>query len=194
MAVPDTFEHLELPDRDEWRAWLAEHFETAPGIWLVYAKKNSGLTSVSYSDAVEEALCFGWIDSKVRSIDDDRYRQLYTPRRPGSVWSRPNKERVERVIAAGLMTDTGIARIEAAKADGSWHMLDEIDELIVPDDLAEALAGQAGATEAFEKFTPSQKKPLLYWIASAKRQATREQRIAETVRRAVTNDPFGEAS
>lgn len=189
---PDDYGRIERPDRSEWRRWLEENHAGAPGVWVVYAKKGSGLTGLSYDDAVEEALCFGWIDSKVNSLDEQRYMQLFTPRRPGSVWSRLNKERIARVIDAGLMADAGMARIRDAEADGSWSLLDDIDELVVPEDLRAALEADPGAAANFEGFTPSQKKPLLFWIASAKRPATRQKRIAEVVRRAKEDTPFGE--
>jgi uncharacterized protein YdeI (YjbR/CyaY-like superfamily) len=189
---PDDWERSSFTDRHEWRAWLEANHATSEGVWLVYYKKGSDKPTVSYDEAVEEALCFGWIDSKVRSIDDERYMQTFSPRRPGSVWSRLNKERVARMVEAGRMTDVGAAKIAAAREDGSWHRLDEIDDLAVPDDLQAALDADPIASGNFAAFSASKKKPLLFWIASAKRPATRQKRIAETVRRARENNPFGD--
>jgi len=172
---------VEAPDRASFRAWLAANHAASPGIWLVYHKKASPETSVSYDEAVEEALCFGWIDSKAKPIDGHRYRQMFTPRKPGSVWSRLNKERVERMVAAGLMTEAGMAKIEAARSDGSWAILDSVEALEEPDDLAAALDAVPAARAFFDGLAPSRKKPILYWVVSAKREATRRQRIARIV-------------
>ena len=167
-------------DRDAWRAWLEEHHDTTPAIWLVHYKKGSGKPSVAYDEAVEEALCFGWIDSKVQSLDDDRYRQYYTVRKPGSVWSKANKERVARMTEATKMTDAGTRAVKAAQADGSWEFLDEIDNLVLPDDLVSALGAVEGARETFDSFSESARKGILFWIKSAKRTATRQKRIEQT--------------
>jgi uncharacterized protein YdeI (YjbR/CyaY-like superfamily) len=176
---------LEPHDRAAWRSWLEANHATSPGVWLAVGKKGNAVTSLTYEDAVEEALCFGWIDSTVNRLDGDRFKQLLTPRRPGSTWSRSNKERVARLIEKGRMTPAGVAPVEAAKADGSWNMLDDVEELIVPPDLAAALEGCPGAAARFEALNDSLKKQLLYWIASAKRPDTRERRVAKTVRAAI---------
>ena len=167
-------------DRDAWRAWLEEHHDATPAVWLVYYKKGSGKPSVTYDEAVEEALCFGWIDSKVQSLDDDRYRQYYTVRKPGSVWSKANKERVARMTEATKMTDAGTRAVKAAQADGSWEFLDEIDNLVLPDDLVSALSAIKGARETFDSFSESARKGILFWIKSAKRTTTRQKRIEQT--------------
>ena len=152
MGKLDELERIGAPDRASWRRWLKENHEGSPGVWLVYFKKASGKPSVSYDEAVEEALCFGWIDSLVNSLDEERYMQVYTPRKRGSVWSKPNKERVARVVAAGLMTEAGLAKIEAAKADGSWSLLDPVDALLEPEDLKAALDSNPDARAAFDGF------------------------------------------
>jgi uncharacterized protein YdeI (YjbR/CyaY-like superfamily) len=175
------------PDRQTWRAWLAEHHATEPGIWLIYYKKESGKPRVAYDEAVEEALCFGWVDSRPNEIDAERYMQLFTPRKPKSPWSKLNKARVEALIAQGLMTPAGLAKIEAARQDGSWTAYDAIEQLAVPADLAEALAANPEAEAHFEAFPPSSKKNILWWIESAKRPETRAKRIEETVRLAAQN-------
>lgn len=127
------------------------------------------------------------MDSKVRSLDEQRYMQMFTPRKRGSHWSRSNKRRVAHLMEQELITDAGLAAIESAKADGSWTFLDPIEDLVVPDDLAEALAGSPEAKRNFEAFSDSSKKGILFWIATAKREATRAKRVAETVRLAARN-------
>jgi uncharacterized protein YdeI (YjbR/CyaY-like superfamily) len=157
------------------------------GVWLISYKKATGKPRVEYNDAVEEALCFGWIDSKPNKLDDERSMLWFAPRKPGSGWSRINKERVERMIAAGLMTDVGLAKIEAAKQDGSWHALDAVEVLEIPTDLEEALASYASARKHFDAFPRSVKRGILEWIATAKRPETRARRIEETARLAEDN-------
>ena len=130
---------------------------------------------------MEEALCFGWIDGTVNQLDDARFKQHLTPRKRGSIWARSNKERVARLAEQGLLAPAGIAAIESARADGSWTLLDDVDALLIPDDLAVALAGQPATERAFAGMSPSERKMALYGIASAKRPATRAKRIAETV-------------
>ncbi|MBI1276602.1 MAG: hypothetical protein GC179_00600 [Anaerolineaceae bacterium] len=180
-------EQFYAKDRAEWRAWLAEHHATSSGVWLIYYKKESGKPRVAYEEAVEEALCFGWVDSRPNSIDNERYMQLFSPRKPKSPWSKINKERVDRLIANGLMTSAGLKKIEAAMADGSWTRYDEVDDLAMPDDLKAALAADETAKKYFEAFSPSSQKVILWWIASAKRPETRSKRIEETVRLAAQN-------
>ncbi len=173
---------MEFPDRAAWRSWLQAHHGTSSGIWLAVGKKGNARTALLYEPAVEEALCFGWIDSTVNRLDAERFKQLFTPRRRGSIWSVSNKARVERLTAAGLMTPAGLAAVEAARADGSWSLIDQLDALVIPADLADALRG-AGPTlpAAFDALTESQRKQLLYRILTAKRDETRAKRIAEMV-------------
>lgn len=180
-------EQIDVPDRAAWRAWLLANHESSPGIWLVLYKKASGKARLSYDDAVEEALCFGWIDGVVNKLDDERRIQLFTPRRPKSTWSKPNKLRIERMVAAGLMTPAGLAKIEAAKADGSWSTLDSIDALQMPTDLEAALAANPVAREHFSKFSNSVKKGIYFFIQSTKRPETRAKRVADTVEKAARN-------
>jgi uncharacterized protein YdeI (YjbR/CyaY-like superfamily) len=180
-------EILHAVDRGAWRAWLAEHHASAPGVWLVYYRKATGRTGVSYDEAVEEALAFGWIDSKTNPRDEEGWLQMFTPRRPGSPWSRSNKERVARLEREGRMTPAGRALVEAAKRDGSWTKLDAVENLEVPPDLAKALAANPQAEQHFNAFSPSARRHILGWIASAKRPETRAKRIAETVRLAAQN-------
>jgi len=178
---PSAFEdalRVEPRSRAEWRRWLAAHHDTSTGVWLLITKKGSGATGLSYNEAVEEALCFGWVDSRVRRLDEWHFRQWYCPRRSGSIWSAPNKARLARLIEAGLMAPAGLAKIEAARADGSWEILDKVEALEIPDDLAAALAADPGAAAAFAAMAPSDQKQYLYWVLSAKRPDTRAKRIS----------------
>jgi len=163
--------------RAELRDWLNRHAGSSPGIWLITYKKDSGQPFPTYDDIVEEALCFGWIDSTRRGRDADTSMLLLTPRKPTSMWSAVNKKRLEHLLPSGLMTERGLRAIEVAKANGSWTLLDSVDRLEVPDDLAAALAGRPGADEVWESFPPSAKKQALWWVISAKRAATRQRRI-----------------
>ena len=187
MPSLDTHPQAQPASRAEWRQWLAEHHASAPGVWLVYCKKASGLPSVTYAEAVEEALCFGWIDSHPRKLDAERSQQLYTPRRPKSGWSKVNKERLTRLEAAGQLMPAGLAAIARAKQNGSWESLDAAEAGLVPNDLAAALAADATAARHFAAFAPSARKAILMWVMSAKQPETRARRVAETVRMAALN-------
>jgi uncharacterized protein YdeI (YjbR/CyaY-like superfamily) len=187
MSVIDRYDRFHATSRQEWRNWLEANHAASPGVWFVYYKQSSGKQRVSYQDAVEEALCYGWIDSLTRKFDDERYLQLFTPRKAKSVWSKPNKERVTRLIQAGLMAAPGLAKIEAARQDGSWNALDDIDTLTIPDDLRDALAANPTAGRHFQAFSNSAKKGILWHIASAKRPETRSKRIEQIVRAAEHN-------
>jgi uncharacterized protein YdeI (YjbR/CyaY-like superfamily) len=180
-------ETIYASDRRAWREWLEKNHLTWPGIWLIYYKVKSGKLSVQYSEAVQEALCFGWIDSKVKSLDEDRYMQIFTPRKPKSVWSKLNKQYIEQLIEQGLMSEAGLKKIDAAKQDGSWTMLDEIEALTIPVDLKQALEANETANRNFESFSNSAKKNILFWIDSAKRPETRLKRIEQTISSAVQN-------
>jgi uncharacterized protein YdeI (YjbR/CyaY-like superfamily) len=173
--------------RAEWRAWLAANHTRTQGIWLITYKKATGKPRVEYDEAVEEALCYGWVDSKPNKLDDERSMLWFAPRKPGTGWSRPNKERVERLLAAGQMAPAGMAKIEAAKQDGSWTALDAVENLEIPSDLAQALASYDAAAEHFAAFPRSAKRGILEWITNAKTAATRAKRIDETARLAAEN-------
>ncbi len=178
---------LYVKDRKSWRAWLSKNHAKQKELWLVFYKKHTGKPTVSYEDAVQEALCFGWIDSTVRRLDDERYIQLFTPRKAKSNWSDLNKRRVKILIKQGLMTEAGLRKIEEARKDGSWKNLDAVEKLKVPADLVKALASNKKAGNNFTALSPSRKKAFLYWIGSAKTEATRAKRIAETVRLVAEN-------
>jgi uncharacterized protein YdeI (YjbR/CyaY-like superfamily) len=173
--------------RAEWRAWLQDNHARDEGVWLISFKKATGQPAVSYDEAVEEALCFGWVDSKPNKLDDERTMLYFAPRKGGSGWSRPNKERVERMIATGLMTAAGLAKVEEAQADGTWTMLDAVENLEVPEDLAAEFSKYPNARANWEAFPRSAKRGILEWIVQAKRPETRAKRIAETARLAEDN-------
>jgi uncharacterized protein YdeI (YjbR/CyaY-like superfamily) len=178
-------------NRIEWREWLEKNHEKSPGVWLIYYKKNSEKPTVSYEDAVEEALSFGWIDSKVNALDEERYMQIFTPRKIGSIWSKINKQRVKKLLEQGLMNPAGLEKIKTAKKDGSWNFLDDVENLVLPPDLKEALDSNEAAKNNFETFNNSVKKQVLYWIKSAKRETTKKNRIKKTVKLAAKNEkPF----
>ena len=166
-------------NRKEWRNWLEVNHEKLDIIWLIVYKKNSAKKNISWSEAVDEALCFGWIDSVKKTIDSETYKHYYSKRKPKSMWSKVNKSKVEHLIEKGLMTQKGFETIRVAKANGSWSMYDEVDGLIVPDDLDNELAIRNGARDYYDSLSNSKKKILLYWIASAKRTETRERRVLE---------------
>ena len=173
--------------RTEWRKWLAANHAISTGIWLVLIKKGARIPGLTYADAVEEALCFGWIDSRPGTLDAQQYKLYMSPRKPGSVWSKLNKQRIRRLVKEGRMTPAGLVKIEAAKKDGSWNTLDEVDRLVIPADLLEQLSANPEAKRNFEGFSSSSRKIILFWIASAKRAETRQKRIEETVRLAAQN-------
>jgi uncharacterized protein YdeI (YjbR/CyaY-like superfamily) len=182
--VIDDYEQFYASTRVEWRAWLAANHDKAPGVWLVRYKAAANKPNITYDELVEEALCFGWIDSIQRSLDAERNAQLITPRKPKSVWSKLNKERIERLTAAGLLQAPGLKAIEIAKANGSWTSIDDAEAGIVPQDLAAALAQNDAANTFFYGMAESYRKHILRWIGSAKRPETRQKRIAEAVERA----------
>lgn len=173
--------------RAEWRAWLMENHTRPEGVWLISYKKATGKPRFDYDEAVEEALCFGWIDSKPNKLDKERSMLWFAPRKAKTGWSRLNKQRVERMIAADNMHPAGLTKIEAAKADGSWSALDAIEALEIPPDLAEAFAAYPNAADNFEAFPRSVKRGILEWIATAKRAETRAKRVEETARLAAQN-------
>lgn len=185
---------VETPDnsfhplsRAEWRTWLAANHARQVGLWLISYKKATGKPRVDYDEAVEEAICFGWIDSKANKLDEERSMLWFAPRKPGTGWSKPNKERVARLMQAGLMAPPGQAKVEAAQRDGSWYALDAVEALEIPPDLAEALAAYDAAQVNFDAFPRSVKRGILEWIASARKPDTRAKRVTETARLAAKN-------
>ena len=165
-------------DRAGWRAWLIANHASSKGVYLVSWRRATGRRSVPYEEAVEEALCVGWVDATGRTLDEERGLQWFAPRRPRSGWARSNKERVARLEAAGLLLPAGLAAIEEAKRNGAWTLLDDVENLVVPEDLAEALAAAPPAAATWDAFPRSARRAMLEWVAQARRPATRAERIA----------------
>lgn len=178
--MSESYERVHPRSAEEWRAWLSEHADSSPGVWVVQWRTGHG-PQVPYEDLVQQAVCFGWIDSTAKRLNDEKSMQLMTPRRPRSGWSASNKARVERLTAAGLMAPRGLAVVEAAKANGSWNLLDDVEALREPEDLAAALEADLQARTAWLGFPPSARRQLLWWVVQAKTQATRDRRIAVIV-------------
>jgi uncharacterized protein YdeI (YjbR/CyaY-like superfamily) len=174
-------------DTATWRKWLQKNSQHSRAVWLIYYKPASGKTRVSYNDAVDEALCFGWIDSKPNKLDEFRSIQFFAPRNPKSSWSKLNKERVGRLLKDGRMTAAGLKIIDAAKENGAWHALNNVEEMLIPTDLLKALKKNKTAHDYFTSFPKSSKKNILEWIQNAKQEITRSRRIAETVKLAREN-------
>ncbi len=173
--------------RQEWREWLQENHDKKQSVWLIYYKKKSNIPTVIYSEAVDEALCFGWIDSKAKPIDEHTFMQFFSKRKEKSVWSKVNKEKIERLTKEGLMADAGFKIIEIAKKNGSWTILDEAEALIIPTDLEEEFQKKPSAKDYFLGLSRSDKRNILQWLVLAKRQETREKRISEIVELASIN-------
>ncbi len=174
-------------NRQHWREWLQQHHAEKQSVWLIYHKKKSGSSTVTWSEAVDEALCFGWIDSRAKPMDDYNYRQFFSRRKPNSGWSKINKEKVQQLIDKGLMTQAGFKAIETAKRNGSWTILDEVEVLIIPEDLAEAFQKRPDARGYFISLSRSDKRTILQWLVVAKRAETRRNRITELIELADQN-------
>lgn len=174
-------------NRIAWRNWLEENHKSKASVWLVYYKSSTKIASISWREAVDEALCFGWIDSTRKSIDTERTIQYFSKRKPTSTWSKINKEMVDELISKNLMQVAGYKSIEIAKKNGSWFILDEVEALIIPTDLKEEFEKRPGALEFYESLSKSVKKILLSWIVLAKRTETRQKRIVEIAENASKN-------
>jgi uncharacterized protein YdeI (YjbR/CyaY-like superfamily) len=185
-------EEILFPNREEWRKWLEINHNRSEGIWMVYYKKHSSKESVSYNDAVEEALCFGWIDSLVKTLDNEKYKQKYTPRRKNSVWSKINKERIEKMINEGKMTSFGMKKVKEAKLNGEWEKAYEMrTKPELPQDLKIELQKNEDAWQNFQNFAQSYQSTYIYWLNSAKRPETREKRIKQIIKHAHENQKPG---
>ena len=178
---------LQVETSEEWHGWLERNHDGSSGVWLVSWKVAAGKPLVAYGDAVDEALCFGWIDSRVNTLDDERAMRLFTPRNPKSGWSRINKDKVARLMREGRLAEAGARAVATAQANGSWTLYDEIEDLVIPPDLASALADNETAGARFARFPASSKKNILWWIKSARKPETRAARIARTVELAAEN-------
>jgi len=184
--MPEITETLHVTTREDWRSWLAKNHADVEEIWLVYYKKHTGLPRVAYGDAVEEAICFGWIDGIIKRIDEDRYTQRFSPRKRKSAWSALNRRRAGKMIAERRMTDAGLLATQSAKEDGTWEMPErDLTQLTMPADLREALATESGALDNFIKLAPSHQRNYFGWIEEAKKEATRRRRINITVQRSL---------
>lgn len=183
MALP-----LYFAKRDEWRAWLAAQHATVNEAWLIHYKKHTGKPGLTYEEAVEEALCFGWIDGLLKPIDAEKYALRFSPRKKGSVWSETNKRRVAKLTRQGRMTAAGLAKIKEAKANGQWRAATlRADTTNIPADLQQALKANSPARHDFDRLAPSHKRQYIQWITSAKTDQTRQRRIQETVKLVAEN-------
>ncbi len=167
--------------RQEWRAWLEQNHQSEQSVWLIIYRKESDTPSVYYPEAVDEALCFGWIDSKPNKRDEQSYYQFFSKRNPKSNWSKVNKAKVAKLMAQGLMQAEGLKMVDLAKQNGTWNALEEVDKLTVPDDLMALFSKNRIAFAHWEQFAPSSRRGILEWILNAKQAATRQKRIEETV-------------
>jgi uncharacterized protein YdeI (YjbR/CyaY-like superfamily) len=185
-------EELFVVDREEWRQFLQKNHDTKNGVWLIFYKKHTGNPGVTYDDAVEEALCFGWIDSIIRKIDDERFARKFTPRTGKSKWSEANKERALKMIRDGKMTEVGMDKIKEAQRSGEWWKpAPEGKELAVPPDLEKALMANRQALENFKRLAKSYRRHFVGWVASAKREDTRKRRIVEAISLLERNEKLG---
>ncbi|MGL6278699.1 MAG: YdeI/OmpD-associated family protein [Gaiella sp.] len=185
MAEPS---RVEIRTRVAWRTWLERHHDVASGVWVVYRKQHAaGPDDPRYDDLVEEALCFGWVDSRPGRVDEDRTSLTFSPRKPGSGWAATNKARIERLTSAGLMAEAGLAAVERARADGSWSRIDGSEAGQVPDDLDAAFGAHPGARVHWDAFPPGVRRSILQWIEQARTAPTRARRIEETAAAAAGN-------
>ena len=180
-------DHVYAEDRQAWRSWLQGHHDKEKNVWLIIYHKKSKTPSVVYDEAVEEALCFGWIDSKPNKRDHESYLLFFAKRNPKSNWSRLNRERAERMLEQGRMTEAGLEMIETAKQNGTWTALEAVQDSVIPQDLEQAFQKSEAAWKNFSAFPPSSKRIILEWILNAKRPQTRQKRIDETVELAARN-------
>jgi uncharacterized protein YdeI (YjbR/CyaY-like superfamily) len=178
MAIKDVETFYPTTQR-AWRAWLKAHHDKKESVWLVMYKKECNKPTIDWSGAVDEALCFGWVDSIRKSIDQERFMNFFTRRKPKGTWSKINKDKVKQLIDEGRMTPAGLKAIETAKQNGSWTMLDKVEKLTIPKDLTAAFKAHAGSAAYFKGLSKSVRKAMLQWIMFAKRPETREKRIIE---------------
>jgi uncharacterized protein YdeI (YjbR/CyaY-like superfamily) len=188
MGVMDDAERFEPATVAEWSDWLARNHDRAPGVWLVTPRRAAGERTVDYDTAVVEALRYGWVDATVRTLDEHRSMQWFAPRKPTSGWARSNKLRIERLRAEGRLEPAGERAVRVAHENGTWSMYDDVEALVVPPDLADALAGRPGAREAWDGFSPSARRLMLVWLVQAKRPETRARRILEIADKAAAGE------
>jgi len=174
-------EHLYFKNAQEWREWLHDNHHSSMGVYLIFYRVDSTYESMRWEEAVQVAICYGWIDSTVKKLDDERRRQMFTPRKAKSVWSKLNKTYIEKLIAENLMHESGLQKIEIAKQNGSWTSLDAVENHEIPEDLALAFQQNKKAFDNYNNFSKSYRKGYLYWLNQAKRVETRANRIAEII-------------
>ena len=174
-------------NQKDWRKWLELNHNKKDAVWLIFYKKKSQNHNLGWSESVDEAICFGWIDSTKRTIDSEKYKQYFSKRKAKSNWSKINKDKVKTLIDQGLMEEEGYKSIEIAKENGSWTILDGVEALVIPEDLKEEFTNYKGSMEYFDSLSKSVKKILLYWVVSTKRKETRQKRILEIVENASNN-------
>jgi uncharacterized protein YdeI (YjbR/CyaY-like superfamily) len=177
--------------KSQWRKWLELNHDRQDAVWVIFYKKKVKKPTMTWSDAVDEALCFGWIDSTKRTLDTERFIQYFSKRKPKSTWSKVNKDKVEELVETGQMTDAGLHCITVAKGNGSWEILDSVEALIIPEDLEKALASDGNAMDVFLSLSKSERKLMLYGLVVAKREETRSKRIGEIVK--VVNDKIAQS-
>lgn len=187
-----TTEGLHVTNRDVWRTWLEKNHDTKKEIWLIFYRRHTDKLSIPYGDAVEEALCFGWIDSIIKRIGDEKFARKFTPRKTKSSWSQPNRKRAEKMIKEGKMTEVGLARIREAKKNGEWFKAAPPRKtLVTPPYIRKALAANKKALDNFNNLAKSYKEQYIGWITSAKREETRRRRLAEAIRLLEQNEKLG---
>ena len=174
-------EHHYFKNTVEWRNWLHENHTKSNGVYLIFYKVDSPFESMRWEEAVQVAICYGWIDSTVKKLDSERRRQVFSPRKDKSVWSKLNKSYIEKLLHTNLIHESGLAKIETAKKNGSWTSLDKVEDLIIPTDLENAFNKNSKAYQNYLNFSPSYRKSYLYWLNQAKREETRNNRITEII-------------
>lgn len=187
MEIHNGIAAINAKTRKEWRKWLEKNHQSVKSIWLIIYKKKSETPSIYYPEAVDEALCFGWIDSKPNKRDENSYYQFFAKRNPKSNWSKVNKEKVTKLMEQRLMHSSGLRMIEIAKENGTWTALDEVENITIPADLKALFLKNKTALDNWEKFPRSSKRGILEWIMNAKKTETRQKRIEETVQLAADN-------
>jgi uncharacterized protein YdeI (YjbR/CyaY-like superfamily) len=179
QMIKESIETFCPTSQQDWRRWLKKNHRSKPFIWLILYKKQSSKPVIQWSAAVNEALCFGWVDGKRKTVDDEKFMQFFCKRKPKGTWSKINKEKIRHLIAEGLMTKAGLESIELAKQNGSWTILDDVEELKIPTDLSKEFKSHPGSKDFFSGLSKSVKKMMLQWIVLAKRPETRQKRILE---------------
>jgi uncharacterized protein YdeI (YjbR/CyaY-like superfamily) len=190
--MAETIDGLYVTNRSAWRDWLRENHDVRREIWLIYNKKHTGKPRIPYDDSVEEALCFGWIDSIIKKLDEKRFARKFTPRKTKSSWSEANKKRARKMMRNGKMTEAGLTKVREAKKSGEWFRTPPVrKELVIPPYMKAALARNEKARENFNNLAKSYRRQYVGWISSAKREETRKRRLAEVIRLLEKNEKLG---